>query len=161
MIDTFTLMSEELGGNISPRFVHKGCGGDNISPQFSWVNAPVGTKSFALVMHDLDCPTPSGFWHWVVVDIPAGVSSIATGAGNEGGELPEGAMLTINDSASVYYSGCYPPPGHGYHAYTFTLYALDCETLGVEPNTPAGGVAFDIWCHTLAKCSVVGYYQNL
>lgn len=162
MVKGFTLLSSEVGGVATLTQAHTGCGGDNISPALEWINAPEGTRSFALGMHDIDAPTPSGYWHWMVYNIPASVSSLVSNAGQQGGALlPEGAVHGTNDNGLECYSGPYPPSGHGWHSYMVTLYALDCEDLGVEPSTPAGGVAFNIWLHTIEKCSLVFYYRNL
>ena len=176
MIQEFTLTSNELGGQASIKFVHDGCGGENKSPQLSWSNAPVGTKSFAIDCHDKDAPTPGGFWHWLVYNIPANINELVSGAGTAGTStdsgntlcttesaslLPAGAIQAVNDNGLKEYSGPYPPPGHGWHTYTFTVYALDIENLDLPANLPCGGVGFNIWCHTLAKASITTYYRNL
>ena len=81
---TFTLSSSDLGGEatINEEFNGFGCTGENQSPQLSWKNAPEGTKSFAVTMYDPDAPTGSGWWHWVVFDIPENTNELVSGAGN-------------------------------------------------------------------------------
>ena len=58
-----------------------GCKGGNVSPALAWSGAPAGTQSFALLMHDPDAPTGSGWWHWIVYDIPPGTAALPVGAG--------------------------------------------------------------------------------
>ena len=97
---TFTLTSNDLGGEATKteEFDGFGCSGDNQSPQLSWKNAPEGTKSFAITMYDPDAPTGSGFWHWVVFDIPADANELAANAGNVALNLaPIGAIQSISD----------------------------------------------------------------
>ena len=88
-------------GELMPKaqeFIGFGCSGDNLSPQLSWANAPAETKSFAITAYDPDAPTGSGWWHWVLVNIPASVTSLATGAGNpEKALLPEGSQTFKTD----------------------------------------------------------------
>src|SRR5437870_6585437 len=101
-----------------------GCSGGNTSPHLAWSGAPDGTKSFALTCYDPDAPTGSGFWHWVVVNIPASVTELKLDAGNpKSGLLPQGALMTRTDLGLTGYLGPAPPPGHGPHRYIFTIFA--------------------------------------
>ena len=97
---TFTLSSNDLGGEATKtqEFNGFGCTGENQSPQLSWENAPEGTKSFAITMYDPDAPTGSGWWHWVVFDIPVSTNELVSGAGNTELNLtPEGVIQSITD----------------------------------------------------------------
>src|SRR4051812_38538727 len=105
---TFTLKSADLGGQFTNEFIAGtfGCSGANQSPQLSWANAPDGTKSFAITMYDADAPTGSGFWHWVIVDIPANVTELKQGAGDVKKNLaPAGSLQSINDTGYAGYQG--------------------------------------------------------
>jgi phosphatidylethanolamine-binding protein (PEBP) family uncharacterized protein len=76
-----------------------GCKGGNISPSLSWSGAPSGTKSFAITAYDPDAPTGSGFWHWVVINIPPSTTSLPKGAGDEKGKgMPKGVIQARNDT---------------------------------------------------------------
>src|ERR1700744_5534626 len=102
-----------------------GTDGGNKSPQLSWSGAPAGTKSFALICFDPDAPTGSGFWHWVVVDIPASVTELALDAGNLiSGKMPAGALMTRTELGNSGYLGPCPPPGDHPHRYLFTVFAV-------------------------------------
>ena len=125
-IETFTLRSNDTGGVAALRQVHPDCGGQNISPELSWVNAPEGTRSFAITMYDKDAPTGGGFWHWLMFDIPASVGELRPDAGNTFGHLaPVSAIQSLNDYGTYGYGGPNPPHGHGWHNYMITLYALE------------------------------------
>ena len=154
----FTLTSTDLGGQLSKmqEFNAFGCNGQNVSPELSWKEAPKGTKSFALTIYDPDAPTGSGWWHWVVVNIPATVTKLASDA--SGKTMPKGALEVMNDYGTVGFGGACPPKGDKPHRYVITVYALDVEKLDLkaDTNTPVAG--FMINAHTLEKASIISYY---
>ena len=136
-----------LDGHFSERFLLNafGCSGENLSPQISWTGVPAGTRSLALMVHDDDAPTGSGFWHWTVYDIPASASGLARGAG-KAGALPPGARAGVNDfqhtganGADGAYGGPCPPAGEAAHHYVFTVYALAVEHIASAAGIPADG----------------------
>jgi Raf kinase inhibitor-like YbhB/YbcL family protein len=160
---TFTLTSKDLGGEATKtqEFNGFGCLGDNQSPQLFWKNAPEGTKSFAITMYDPDAPTGSGFWHWVVFDIPANINELVTNTGNVKLNLaPKGVIQSITDYGIKGFGGPCPPEGHGFHQYIITVYALKTDKLGLNENTNPAIVGFNLWNQTLAKASIVAYYKR-
>ncbi|MBD5782339.1 YbhB/YbcL family Raf kinase inhibitor-like protein [Pelagicoccus sp. NFK12] len=162
-MSTFTLRSNDLGGNFTDEQLANifGYNGGNVSPHLAWENAPEGTKSFAVICHDPDAPTPSGFWHWAVFDIPASVSELPSGAGNpEKNLLPEKSFMSEVDTGMAAYCGPCPPLGDFTHTYLFTVYALDVESLGITPQTPLAQASFMmVMQHELARASIVSYYK--
>lgn len=161
--NTFTLTSKDLGGQTTKiqEFNGFGCTGENKSPQLSWKNAPEGTKSFAITMYDPDAPTGSGFWHWVVFDIPATTNELVTNAGNlKSNLLPKGTIQSITDYGIKGFGGPCPPEGNGYHQYIITIYALKTDKLGLNEDTNPAIVGFYLWNNTLAKASIVAYYKR-
>ncbi|WP_298486840.1 YbhB/YbcL family Raf kinase inhibitor-like protein [uncultured Maribacter sp.] len=160
---TFTLSSNDLGGEATKtqEFNGFGCSGENQSPQLLWKNAPEGTKSFAITMYDPDAPTGSGFWHWVVFDIPANVNELVTNAGNvELNLAPKGAIQSITDYGIKGFGGPCPPVGHGFHQYVITVYALKTDKLGLDERINPAVVGFNLWNQTLAKASIIAYYKR-
>ncbi|MDR7211448.1 YbhB/YbcL family Raf kinase inhibitor-like protein [Flavobacterium piscis] len=160
---TFTLTSKNLGGESTKKqeFNGFGCSGNNESPHLLWKNAPEGTKSFAVTMYDPDAPTGSGFWHWVVFDIPSNIDELMTNAGNTKLNLTtNGVIQSITDYGIKGYGGPCPPEGHGIHQYLITVYALKTEKLGLDENTNPAIVGFNLWNNTLAKASIVVYYKR-
>jgi Raf kinase inhibitor-like YbhB/YbcL family protein len=138
-----------------------GTDGGNKSPHLAWTGAPAATKSFAVTCFDPDAPTGSGFWHWVVVNIPAGTTELKLDAGNlEAGLLPKGALQTRTDLGATGYIGPAPPPGHGPHRYVFTVFAVKEETLPVNADTSAAVVGFNLHFNTLEKATLTGKYQR-
>ena len=137
-----------------------GCAGGNLSPQLSWSGAPEGTKSFALTCFDPDAPTGSGFWHWVVVNIPADATSLALGAGSGDGAMPAGTLQTRTDFGAPGYGGPCPPEGDHPHRYLFTLHAVGLDSLPVEADTSAAVVGFMLNFNTLAKATLMGLYKR-
>lgn len=160
---TFTLSSNSLGGQAtkSEEFNGFGCSGDNQSPQLSWKNAPEGTKSFAITMYDPDAPTGSGWWHWLVFDLPANTNELVAGAGAVNSKLlPEGTIQSTTDYGAQGYGGPCPPEGHGLHQYVITVHALKTDKLGLNENTNPAVVGYYLGNNTLAKASIVAYYQR-
>ena len=138
-----------------------GCGGGNTSPHLRWSGAPDGTKSFAVTCFDPDAPTGSGFWHWVVVNIPATVTELPLGAGNPAsGKMPAGALQVRTDFGKPGYGGPCPPEGDHPHRYLFTVSAVSMDTLPVTPDTSAAVVGFYLNFNTLAKASLMGLFKR-
>ncbi|MDO6803240.1 YbhB/YbcL family Raf kinase inhibitor-like protein [Wenyingzhuangia sp. 1_MG-2023] len=161
--NTFTLFSKDLGGQatLTEEFNGFGCVGKNQSPQLTWKNAPKETKSFAITMYDPDAPTGSGWWHWVVFDIPKNVNELVAGAGNVSLNLaPKTAIQSVTDYGAKGYGGPCPPEGHGFHQYIITVYALKMDKLGLDENANPATVGYYLWNNTLAKASIVTYYQK-
>ncbi len=160
---TFTLKSKDIGGQATDKQVYNGfgCTGENLSPELYWENVPAGTKSFAVTMYDPDAPTGSGFWHWVVFDIPANTTELKTGAGNIAkGLMPASAIQSNTDFGQAGYGGPCPPPGHGFHEYRITIYALKVDKLGLDKNATPAFVGFNLFSNTIEKATLVMYYKR-
>jgi Raf kinase inhibitor-like YbhB/YbcL family protein len=133
-----------------------GAGGSDTSPQLSWSGFPSGTKSFGVTMFDPDAPTGSGFWHWAVADIPAGVTSLPPGAGADNSTtLPAGALQLPNDARMARYVGAAPPAGSGTHRYFITVYALDVPQITIDKGATPAFLGSAMAGHTLARASMV------
>ena len=161
-VGKFTVTSTNIspGAKIADAQVYNGfgCKGGNISPELSWSGAPAGTKSFAILMHDPDAPTGSGWWHWVVYNIPATVSSLPAGAGDpKKSLLPAGALQGRTDFGDPGYGGPCPPPGKP-HRYYVRVYALKVEKLEVPADATAAFVGFSVRMHALATAELMGTY---
>ena len=160
----FTLTSTDLahGDTVPDRHTSKifgVTGGEDLSPQLAWSGFPPETRSFAVTCLDPDAPTGSGFWHWAVADLPAGVTELAAGAGQPGSaDLPAGALTLRNDAGFAGYVGSGPPEGHGPHRYFFTVHAVDVETLGLEPTATPAVLGFNLFFHTLARAQLVSSF---
>src|SRR3977135_3491573 len=133
MAFTVTSSSFKDGDYLQKEFILSadfgfGCAGGNKSPHLKWSGAPAGTKSFAVTCYDPDAPTGSGFWHWLVIDIPAEGTTIPPGARADDKSLPGEARHARNDFGSYDYGGAAPPPGAP-HRYVFAVHALDTEKL--------------------------------
>ena len=138
-----------------------GCDGGNRSPHLAWDDAPAGTKSFAVTCFDPDAPTGSGFWHWVVVNIPPSVTVLPLDAGNPaGGKLPAGALQVRTDFGKPGYGGPCPPAGDHPHRYLFTVHAVSMDTLPVSADTSAAVVGFYLNFNTLAKAVLMALYRR-
>lgn len=138
-----------------------GCRGGNKSPHLRWEGAPAETKSFAVLCFDPDAPTGSGFWHWVVVNIPPGTTEMALDAGNPAaGKLPAGALQVRTDFGKPGYGGPCPPEGDHPHRYLFTVFAVSEATLPVTADTSAAVVGFQLNFKSLAKATIMGLYKR-
>jgi hypothetical protein len=157
-----TLYSNDLGAQLSQTQEAStfGCSGDNVSPQLHWENAPKGTKSFAVTMYDPDAPTGSGWWHWVVFNIPSSVKALPSDFGNITKAQTIKAVQSITDFGKPGFGGACPPKGDKAHRYVVTLYALDVETLPLDVSTMPAHVGFMLNAHALQKATLVSYYQR-
>jgi Raf kinase inhibitor-like YbhB/YbcL family protein len=136
-----------------------GCAGGNQSPHLAWSDAPEGTESFVVTCFDPDAPTGSGFWHWLVVNIPADATELAPGSGSAGGSLPDGALQTRTDFGQPGYGGPCPPQGDHPHRYLFTVHAVG-GPLQVAADTSAAVIGFQLNFNTLAKATLMGLYKH-
>lgn len=159
-VPSFTVTSEDVTDGHplkDDQVASKG----NTSPQLSWSGAPEGTKSYVVTMFDPDAPTPSGYWHWAVVDIPAHVTSLATGAGAEGdADLPEGAFMLRNDGGEAAFGGAAPPEGDQVHRYYLVVHAVTEDRLGVDADASNAVMSFNLAFKTAGRAILVGTYQH-
>lgn len=133
-----------------------GMTGGNTSPQLTWSGAPEGTTSYLVTCFDPDAPTPSGFWHWVAVGIPADVTSLAAGAG--GGELPGGAFHLRNDVGNKRYDGAAPPAGDRPHRYLFAVQAIGGDPLQIDDSVSPAVALFNAGFQLLARGVITATY---
>lgn len=159
----FRLQSAEIkaNSNIGEGQVYRGfgCEGGNVSPSLSWKNAPAGTKSFAVTVYDPDAPTGSGWWHWVVFNIPAGVTSLPLGSGNPASAgMPKGAVQSKTDFGKPGYGGPCPPKGDKPHRYVFTVYALKTDKIDADENASGALVGFMLNANKLGEATLTATY---
>ena len=161
---TFELSSADIASGQTIANLHIfnnfGCTGGNVSPALSWKNPPLGTQSYAVMVHDQDAPTGgAGFWHWVVVNLPANATGVAQGAGAANGNaLPDGARQINTDFGAPGWGGPCPPQGRAPHRYTFTVYALKVPKLDLPANATASLTGFMVNSQTLGIASITARY---
>lgn len=162
LADEFTLTSPDIaeGATIAEAHVFAGfgCTGGNISPALTWIGAPEGTKSFALTVYDPDAPTGSGWWHWIMFNIPADVTSLPQGAGSEGGTLPDGAIQSRTDYGAPGYGGPCPPEGAAPHHYEFKIHALSVDSLPLDADASGALVGFMVNANSLGTAQLTAIY---
>ena len=156
-VPSFTLTSEDVTEG-QPLADHQVASEGDTSPQLSWSGAPAGTKSFTITCFDPDAPTPSGFWHWVLVDVPADVTSLDAGAAS--GDLPGTAFHCRNDTGTPGFTGAAPPEGDQVHRYYFVVHAVTEETLGVDADASPAVVSFNLAFKTAGRAILHGTYQH-
>ena len=158
-VPSFTVTSEDLQDG-QPLKDDQVAEAGNTSPQLSWSGAPEGTKSYTVTCFDPDAPTPSGFWHWVLVDLPAEVTSLDAGAGAEGAGLPGKAFMCRNDAGTKAFMGAAPPAGDQVHRYFFVVHAVSEESLGVDSDASSAVVSFNLAFKTVGRALLHGTHQH-
>ena len=149
------------GASLSEEQVFNGfgCSGKNKSPALQWTKGPVGVKSYAITVYDPDAPTGSGWWHWVVYNIPENVTALPVNAGDVSGKgLPSGAIQGRTDFGTHAFGGACPPQGDAPHRYIFTVHALKIEKIDVDPEASAAMIGFMINANALGKASFTATY---
>ncbi len=159
----FKLGSPEIkaGSTMPKSFEYNGfgCSGENKSPALKWSGAPKGTKSFAVTMYDPDAPTGSGWWHWVVINIPADATGLADDAGAQNSTtLPKGAVQGRTDYGVAAWGGTCPPQGDKPHRYIFTVYALKTDKIDVPVDATAALTGYMIHANMISKASFTAKY---
>jgi len=158
----FTLLSSDLAGQLTKTQEDSGfgCDGLGISPELHWINAPIGTKSFAITVYDPDAPTGSGWWHWVVFNIPSTTVSLPTNFGDMSKPVSISAVQSITDAGKGGFTVACPPKGDKAHRYFFTVHALSVDKLPLDASASPALVGFMLNAHTLSKATLVSYYQR-
>jgi Raf kinase inhibitor-like YbhB/YbcL family protein len=160
---TFELASSEVkegkAMSLAQEYKGFGCNGGNLSPVLSWKNAPKDTRSFAVTVYDPDAPTGSGWWHWVVYDLPANVTSLPGGAVVKVA-LPEGAKQGRNDFGERNFGGACPPAGDKPHRYVFTVYALKVDKLAVPEDASSALIGYMLNGNSLGKAQLTATYAR-
>ena len=161
----FALSSPDVGPKapIANKHVFKGfgCEGENVSPALAWSGAPKDTKSFALMVYDPDAPTGSGWWHWVMFNIPADAKDLPQGAGDPAaGKAPKGTVQGRTDFGKPGWGGPCPPVGHGPHRYVFTLHALKADKLDLPEDATAALVGYMVNANSIGKASFTAKYER-
>ncbi len=147
------------GDKMPERHVFNGMGyqGENLSPHLAWDDVPAGCKSFVVTCFDPDAPTGSGWWHWVVANLPSSIRELPQGAGSGLAALPEGSVEVRTDFSLNQYGGAAPPQGDS-HRYIFSVHALDVEQIDVSEQSSGAMVGFYVHFHKLASASITVHY---
>ena len=158
VVPSFTVTSEDVESGATLQDAQVYAEG-NTSPQLRWEGFPAETKSFAVTCYDPDAPTGSGFWHWVLYDVPADVTELPTGAASGSMDgLPKGATHVRNDYGSKDFGGAAPPEGHGDHRYVFAVHALGADHLDINSDVAPAIVGFMTTFNTLARAVMIPVY---
>ncbi len=159
-VASFEVRSTDLTDG-APMAADHALDGANVSPALGWSGFPDGTRSFVVSCFDSDAPTPAGYWHWTVANLPVSVTELARGAGaTDGSGLPDGAVQARSDGGDTGYEGAAPPEGDRPHRYVFAVHALDVDRLDVTADSSPTVVAFKSLFHTLARATITATYQR-
>ncbi len=156
-VPTFGLTSDEVTDG-EPLKSDQVADGANTSPQLSWESVPEAA-SYTVTCFDPDAPTPCGFWHWSLVDLPPEVTSLRTGAGAEGSDLPGEAFMLRNDTGAAAFSGAAPPPQDHPHRYFFVVHAVTEPSLGIDADASNAVMSFNLAFKTAARAILHGTHQ--
>lgn len=138
-----------------------GADGDNASPALEWDAGPEGTKSYVVIVDDPDADKPKPFTHWVAYDIPGDVIKLREGMpGTPILQEPKGLKQGANSMGSIGYTGPKPPVGDPAHHYHFQVFALDVETLGIDPGAMREDVLEAMTGHVLRKGEITGTFER-
>ena len=157
-VPSFSVISDDVSDGQPLKDDQVNALGDT-SPHLSWSGAPEGTQSFVVTCFDPDAPTPSGFWHWIAVDIPGDVTELETGAGADDDSLPGEAFHVRNDFGTRI-RGAAPPEGDQVHRYFFVVHAVGESSLGVDGDVSPAVVSFNLAFKTLGRAIIQGTYQH-
>lgn len=136
-----------------------GCSGRNVSPELRWERAPKETKSFAVTVYDPDAPTGSGWWHWIIFNIPPSMTSLPAGAGKpDSAGAPPGSIQSMTDFGGQGYGGPCPPQGDKPHRYVFTVYALKVNQLPLKKEASGAMAGFYLNQNALGKAFFTAKY---
>jgi Raf kinase inhibitor-like YbhB/YbcL family protein len=164
-VPSFSVESEDVtdGQQMADAQVYNsfGMSGQNVSPHLRWHGFPPETQGFAVTCFDPDAPTGSGFWHMVLLGVPASVTELPTGAvsGDKSG-LPRGAFCVRNDYGSQDFGGAAPPKGDPPHRYVFAVHALDTGDLGIDSSVSPAVAGFNLRFHTIARGTIIPVYGH-
>lgn len=156
---SFTLTSDDLTDG-APMPHEQTAAGGSVSPHLRWSGFPEGTRSFVATCFDPDAPTPSGWWHWTIVDLAPTVTELERGVGTSDLLLDGAAFHLRADHGDASYHGAQPPAGDRPHRYVFAVHALDVDSLELDDEASLASCAFHTLFHTIARATLTVTHQT-